>query len=134
MVFRKKPRFSTILIQLLIMLFSFYKWANLKNCTKRKTSLPFWCILFLPQNKYQKGWCLMGNSIYHSTVLYNTLKQFNLCRLFSHTYIKHMMAIILSVYCMGFKGKTVDFLKVYTWKNSIPFQLDEISGFLRKIS
>lgn len=53
----------------------------------------------------------MENSIYHSTVLYNTLKQFNLCRLFSHTYIKHMMAIIMSVYCMGFKGKTVDFEK-----------------------
>lgn len=53
----------------------------------------------------------MENSIYHSTVLYNTLKQFDLCRLFSHTYIKHLMAIIMSVYCIGFKGKTVDFEK-----------------------
>ena len=53
----------------------------------------------------------MENSIHHSTYIYNTLKQLNLCRLFSHTYIKHMLAIIMSVYCTGFKGKTVDFEK-----------------------
>ena len=53
----------------------------------------------------------MGNSIHHSTYIYNTLKQLNLCRLFSHTYIKHILAIIVSVYCTGFKGKTIDFEK-----------------------
>lgn len=53
----------------------------------------------------------MENSIHHSTYIYNTLKQLNLCRLFSHTYIKHMLAIIMSVYCTCFNGKTVNFEK-----------------------
>lgn len=51
----------------------------------------------------------MENSIYHSRIIYNTLKQLNLCKIYSQTYIKHILAIILSVFTAGFNGKTVDF-------------------------
>ena len=51
----------------------------------------------------------MENSIYHSRLIYNNLKQLNLCRIYSQTYIKHILAIILSVFTIGFKGKTVNF-------------------------
>lgn len=51
----------------------------------------------------------MDNSIYHSRIIYNNLKQLNLCRIYSQTYIKHILAIILSVFTAGFKGKTVNF-------------------------
>ena len=51
----------------------------------------------------------MENSIYHSNIIYNNLKQLNLCRIYSQTYIKHILAIILSVFTVSFKGKTVNF-------------------------
>ena len=51
----------------------------------------------------------MENSIYHSTIIYNSLKQLNLCRIYSHAYIKHILAIILSAFSFGFRGKTVNF-------------------------
>ena len=51
----------------------------------------------------------MENSIYHSRIIYNSLKQLNLCRIYSQTYINHILAIILSVFTIGFKGKTVNF-------------------------
>lgn len=44
-----------------------------------------------------------------SRIIYNNLKQLNLCRIYSQTYIKHILAIILSGFTAGFKGKTVNF-------------------------
>ncbi len=51
----------------------------------------------------------MENSIYHSKVLYNCLKQLNLCWIFPQTAIKHILAILVTVFSLGYKGKTVDF-------------------------
>lgn len=51
----------------------------------------------------------MENSIYHSDALYNCFKQLNLCRIFPHTTIKHFLAILISVFSYGYKGKTRDF-------------------------
>ena len=51
----------------------------------------------------------MNNSIYYSKIIYNSFMKLNLCSIYSHTYIKHLLAIVLSVFSFGFRGKTVDF-------------------------
>ena len=53
----------------------------------------------------------MENSIHQSRTIYNHLKKINLCRVFSHTVIKHILSILISVFSMGYNGKTVDFEK-----------------------
>ncbi len=53
----------------------------------------------------------MENSIYYSNVIYNCLKQLNLCRVFPQTVIKHVMAILIAVFSSGYHGKTTDFGK-----------------------
>ena len=37
--------------------------------------------------------------------------QLNLCQIYSHTILKHILAILISVFSLGFKGKTVNFEK-----------------------
>lgn len=51
----------------------------------------------------------MENSIHHSKIIFNHLKKLNLCQIYSHTTLKHIMAILISVVAFGFKGKTVNF-------------------------
>lgn len=51
----------------------------------------------------------MGNSIYHSSVIYNRLIQLNLGQIFSSTVMKHILSILISVFLRGYRGKTVDF-------------------------
>ena len=51
----------------------------------------------------------MKHSIYHSHAIYNRLIDLKICQLFPHHIIKHIMAILISVFCMGYRGKTVDF-------------------------
>lgn len=51
----------------------------------------------------------IANSIYHSNTIYNWLKNLNLGLFLSDIYMNHLMAIILSVFLNGFKGKTVNF-------------------------
>ncbi|MCI9487021.1 MAG: hypothetical protein HFI64_08635 [Lachnospiraceae bacterium] len=46
----------------------------------------------------------MENSIYQSGILYNQLKQLNLCRIFPHTVIKHVLIILISVFSSGCTG------------------------------
>lgn len=53
----------------------------------------------------------MENSIYHSTLLYNCFKKLNLCRVFPQTVMKHIMTILISVFSLGYHGKTIDFEK-----------------------
>ena len=53
----------------------------------------------------------MENSIHQSKTIYNYLKNLNLCRVFSYTVIKHILSILISVFSMGYNGKTVDFEK-----------------------
>lgn len=51
----------------------------------------------------------MENGIYHSKLLYNYFKKLNLCRVFPQTAIKHIMSILISVFSLGYHGKTIDF-------------------------
>ena len=53
----------------------------------------------------------MENSIYHSDLLYNCFKKLNLCRIFPQTTMKHIMAILKSVFSLEYHGKTIDFEK-----------------------
>ncbi len=53
----------------------------------------------------------MNNSIYHSELLYNCFKKLNLCQFFPQTVMKHIMAILISVFSLGYHGKTIDFEK-----------------------
>ena len=51
----------------------------------------------------------MGNSIYHSSVIYNRLIRLNLGQIFSSTVMNHILSILISVFLRGYRGKTVDF-------------------------
>ena len=51
----------------------------------------------------------MENSIYHSELLYNCFKKLSLCKVFPQTTMKHIMAILISVFSLGYHGKTIDF-------------------------
>ena len=53
----------------------------------------------------------MGNSIYHSTIIYKRLKQLGICRFFTNTYVSHIMSVLLTVFTVGYRGKTVNFEK-----------------------
>lgn len=53
----------------------------------------------------------MENSLYHSEFLYNCFKKLNLCLIFPQTTMKHIMAILISVFSLGYHGKTIDFEK-----------------------
>ena len=53
----------------------------------------------------------MNHSIYHSKTLYNCFLKLHLYRCFSHTVMKHILAIVISVFSAGYHGKTVDFEK-----------------------
>ena len=54
----------------------------------------------------------MGNSIYESSVIFNTLRKFSFSEKFTHTVLKHIIAILISVFQYGYKGKTVQFANV----------------------
>lgn len=54
----------------------------------------------------------IANSIHHSNHIYNYFKTLNLGLFLSDVYLNHLMAIILSVFLRGYRGKTVDFQKV----------------------
>ena len=48
----------------------------------------------------------MGNSIYHSSVIYNRLIRLNLGQIFSSTVMNHILSILISVFLRGYRGKT----------------------------
>ncbi len=81
------------------------------NYTKKQDIVPFLVhTVFNPKNTVpNNGGCLMENSIHHSRIIFNHLKKLNLCQIYSHTTLKHIMAILISVVSFGFKGKTVNF-------------------------
>lgn len=51
----------------------------------------------------------MGNSIYHSALIYNRLVQLGLCQFFSKILIKHILAIMTAALTYGYRGKTTNF-------------------------
>lgn len=56
----------------------------------------------------------IANSIYHSRAVYNCFKRLNLGLFLSDIYIRHLMAIVLSVFLDGYNGKTLHFAKAGT--------------------
>lgn len=51
----------------------------------------------------------MENSIHHSDIIYKCLRALNLCQVFSHTTIRHVMAVLISTFSLRYKGKSVNF-------------------------
>ena len=68
----------------------------------------------------------MENSIYHSELLYNCFKKLSLCKVFPQTTMKHIMAILISVFSLGYHGKTIDF------ENYSPCHRTTVAHFLNK--
>ena len=68
----------------------------------------------------------MGNSIYESSVIFNTLRKFSFSEKFTHTVLKHIIAILISVFQNGYKGKTVQFANVS------PYHRTTIAHFLNQ--
>ena len=53
----------------------------------------------------------LANTIHHSSFLYKQLKQIHLCKYFSNRIINHFMSILISIFCLGYNGKTTDMAK-----------------------
>jgi len=53
----------------------------------------------------------MKNIIQESEVIYKCLKEIKLTEIFTRLVIKHLLAIIIAVFTIGYKGKTVNFAK-----------------------
>lgn len=55
-----------------------------------------------------------ANSIYHSRTVYNWFNKFNPGLFLSDIHRNHLMAIVLSVFLYGYKGKTINFARTDT--------------------
>lgn len=66
----------------------------------------------------------MGNSIYQSETIYKRLQCLGICLKFRHTVMKHILAIIISIFLPGYRGKTVDL------EGSSPHHRTTIAHFL----
>ena len=53
----------------------------------------------------------MENSIYHSQVICNRLKELKLYQVFSYKVMKHIMSILITMLLHGYRGKIVDFAR-----------------------
>ncbi len=51
----------------------------------------------------------MYNSIHQSAVICNSLKEKNIYKKFSEKVMKHIITILISIYCLGYQGKTINF-------------------------
>ena len=51
----------------------------------------------------------MENSVHHSDIIYKCLRALNLCQVFSRTIIRRVMAVLISTFSLGYKGKAVNF-------------------------
>lgn len=51
----------------------------------------------------------MRNSIYESASIYKYLVEIKICERLSQIAIKHIMTILITMYSLGYRGKTVDF-------------------------
>ena len=68
----------------------------------------------------------MGNSIHESSVIFNSLRKFSFCELFQRTVLKHIIAILIAVFQLGYKGKTVQFAQ------ASPYHRTTIAHFLNQ--
>ena len=71
----------------------------LYNCNNHKTIYPHTKEMFII------------NSIQHSNNIFNCFKQLKLGLFLSDVYLRHLMAIVVSVFLYGYRGKTVDFAR-----------------------
>ena len=51
----------------------------------------------------------MDNSIHHSEEIFNSLAKINLSNKFSKITITHIITILITIFSVGYRGKTVDF-------------------------
>ncbi len=51
----------------------------------------------------------MYNSIHQSATICNKLKEKNIYKKFSEKVMKHIVTILISIYCLGYRGKTINF-------------------------
>lgn len=51
----------------------------------------------------------MNTSIHHSETIFNRLEKINLTQMFSSIAIKHIITILITIFTLGYKGKTVNF-------------------------
>ncbi len=51
----------------------------------------------------------MYNSIHQSATICNSLKEKNIYKKFSENVMKHIITILISIYCVGYRGKTTNF-------------------------
>lgn len=68
----------------------------------------------------------MRNSIYHSESIYKRLLNLGICEKFRNTVIKHILAILISVFQPGYRGKTINF------EASSPHHRTTIAHFLNQ--
>ncbi len=53
----------------------------------------------------------MGNSIHYSETIFNRLERKNMHKLFSLHIMKHIMSILIAIFTIGYRGKTVNFAR-----------------------
>ena len=53
----------------------------------------------------------MGNSIYDSEIIFNSIVRLGLEKSYRRTVLRHIMSIIVAVFISGYKGKTVQISK-----------------------
>jgi hypothetical protein len=70
-----------------------------------------WYNVFEQKTNPTKGRCLMKNIIQESEVIYKSFKEIKLTEIFTQKVIKHLLAIVIAVFTIGYKGKTVNFAK-----------------------
>ena len=75
----------------------------------------------------------MDNSIHHSETIFNSLAKINLADKFSRIAITHIITILISIFSIGYRGKTVDF-ETYSkcHRTTIGKQMGS-RGFLQKL-
>ena len=51
----------------------------------------------------------MDKSVHHSEIIFKMLKKINLTEKLSKLYISHIMTIMIAIFSIGYRGKTVNF-------------------------
>lgn len=53
----------------------------------------------------------MAESIHDSQSIYKGLQRLKMDKMFSHVYMKHILSILISIFTLGYRGKTVDYAR-----------------------
>ena len=63
----------------------------------------------LTNQRTSRSRCLMDNSIHHSETIFKSLEKINLTNELSKIAITHIISILIAIFSIGYRGKTVDF-------------------------